>query len=484
MVVMSSLVRGSCALFFKSDPLKIVRGEGQYMYDEIGRQYLDCINNVAHVGHCHPHVVKAGAEQMALLYTNNRYLHDNLVLYAQRLTNYFPNKLSVCYFVNSGSEANDLALRLARAHTKNEDVIVLDAAYHGHLTSTTDLSPYKFTKINDGNKKDWVHVAPLPCGYRGKYTNTEYSQEELGELYSNEVKKLINEAHNTGRNIGAFIVESIISCGGQLLLPPNYLRNTYKYVRDAGGVCIADEVQTGFGRTGKCMWGFELQGEDIVPDIVTLGKPIGNGHPVAAVITTQEIAYSFEKLGVEYFNTYGGNPVSIAIANAVLDVIENEHLMENASKVGSHLLKSLMELKTRHSIIGDVRGIGFFIGVELVSCSSKKTPGTEEACYLTRRFREERILMSTEGKYGNVLKFKPPMVFNMENANHFINVFDRILYEVEDKLGVVHSSQPLSLSTNHENKGLVSDNEGVVSDSEDSYCSSTSGDEIMKPIKS
>ncbi|XP_022238860.1 5-phosphohydroxy-L-lysine phospho-lyase-like [Limulus polyphemus] len=439
-------IGGSCALFFKSDPLKIVRGEGQYMYDEIGRKYLDCINNVAHVGHCHPHVVKAGAEQMALLYTNNRYLHDNLVLYAQRLTSYFPNKLSVCYFVNSGSEANDLALRLARAHTKKEDVIVLDAAYHGHLTSTTDLSPYKFTKINDGKKKDWVHVAPLPCGYRGKYTSTEYSQEELGELYSNEVKKLINEAHNNGRNIGAFIVESIISCGGQLLLPPNYLRNTYKYVRDGGGVCIADEVQTGFGRTGKHMWGFELQGE---------GK------------------------------FYGGNPVSIAIANAVLDVIEKEHLMENASKVGTHLLKSLMELKSRHPIIGDVRGIGFFIGVELVTCQSTKTPGTEEACYVIRRFKEEWILMSTEGKYGNVLKFKPPMVFNMENANHFINVLDRILYEVEDKLGLVDSNQPLALSTMHENKVLTSDNEGVVSDSEDSYSGgSISGDEVMMPIKS
>lgn len=422
----------SCTLFFKKDPLKIVRGEGQYMYDENGKQYLDCINNVAHVGHCHPHVVKAAMEQMSLLYTNSRYLHDNIVLYAQRLTSYFPNKLSVCYFVNSGSEANDLALRLAEAHTQRKDVIVLDGAYHGNLSSTTDLSPMKFQKIK-GGKKDYVHVAPLPCSYRGRHTTAEWTEEEIGIKYAEDLKNVINEAHNKGRQIGAFIAESMVSCGGQVLLPPGYLKECYRYVREAGGVCIADEVQTGFGRVGKHMWAFQLQGEDTCPDIVTLGKPIGNGHPVAAVVTTPEIAQSFQDLGVSYFNTYGGNPVSMAITNAVLDVIEQENLRENATNVGNQLLSALKELKNRHPIIGDVRGIGLFIGVDLVKDRLTKEPAAEEAKEVIARLKEERILMSTEGKHDNVLKFKPPMVFNQKNADHLIAVLDRILGEIRSK---------------------------------------------------
>ncbi|XP_023241830.1 5-phosphohydroxy-L-lysine phospho-lyase-like isoform X2 [Centruroides sculpturatus] len=422
-------IGGSCTLFFKSDPLKIVRGEGQYMYDEFGRQYLDCINNVAHVGHCHSHVVQKGAEQMSLLYTNNRYLHDNIVEYARRLTSYFPNKLSVCFFVNSGSEANDLALRLARNYTKHKDVIVIDDAYHGHLTSTTDLSPYKFKKISGGHKK-WVHVADLPCSYRGKYTKNEYSEEEIGKLYANDIRDLINQVHNRGRNIAAFIAESMISCGGQVILPKNYLRNVYRYVREAGGICIADEVQTGFGRVGKSMWAFELQGSDIVPDIVTLGKPIGNGHPVAAVVTTPEIAKSFEEIGVGYFNTYGGNPVSLAVANAVLDVIENESLMSHATNVGNYLLKSFKDMMKRQSIIGDVRGEGLFIGIELVKDKKTKEPATDEAKYVISRLKEELIIMSTDGIYENVLKFKPPMVFSIDNAKHLLTNLETILTEL------------------------------------------------------
>ncbi|RWS12550.1 Alanine--glyoxylate aminotransferase 2-like 1 [Dinothrombium tinctorium] len=423
-------IGGSVTLFFKEDPLKIVRGKAQYMYDEKGNEYLDCINNVAHVGHSHPHVVKACNEQMSLLNTNSRYLHDNLVIYAKRLCEYFPNKLSVCYFVNSGSEANDLALRLARSHTHHEDVITLDAAYHGHLTTTIDISPYKFEKMKCG-KKEWVHVAPLPCSYRGKYTREKVPENEIGELYAQEVQKLINNAHNSGRKIAAFICESMVSCGGQVVLPNGYLRHVYKYVRQAGGVCIADEVQVGFGRIGSSMWAFQSQGNDIVPDIVTLGKPIGNGFPVACVVTTPEISKSFEKIGTEYFNTYGGNPVSIAVANAVLDVIESGNLMKHADEVGSYLLSSLQTLKLKHPLIGDVRGKGLFIGIDLVKNQETKEPAAEEANYCVRRFKEEGIIMSTEGKYENVLKFKPPMVFTMDNAKYWLRVLNEILFEIE-----------------------------------------------------
>ncbi|CAN7994226.1 unnamed protein product [Ixodes hexagonus] len=466
----------SCTVFFKSNgPLKIVRGQGQYMYDECGNEYLDCINNVAHVGHCHPHVVKAGAEQMSQLSTNSRYLHDNLVLYAQRLTNYFPNKLSVCYFVNSGSEANDLAMRLARCYTKNKDIICLDSAYHGHLQSTTAISPYKFNHIMGWQKKKSVHVAPLPCTYRGKYRASDHPGEDLGLKYAQEVLNIINLAHSDGRRIAAFICESLVSCGGQLPLPENYLRNTYKYVREAGGVCIADEVQTGFGRIGKHMWGFQLQGEDVCPDIVALGKPIGNGHPIAMVVTTKEIARSFEAQGAEYFNTYGGNPVSVAIAAAVLDVIENEKLQQHAEDVGNYLINSLKELQQRHQLIGDVRGHGLFVGVELVLDRNTREPATEEASLLSLRLKEQRILLSTEGKYGNVLKFKPPMVFTQANVDCVVEKLDFHLGKIEEQLGMSFRFGNIadSLTSSAESLSTASSLDSLEESSEEDLSSSS-----------
>ncbi|KFM69294.1 Alanine--glyoxylate aminotransferase 2-like 1, partial [Stegodyphus mimosarum] len=447
--------RESCTLFFEEDPLKIVRGEGQYLYDENGKQYLDCINNVAHVGHSHPHVTQAAAEQMSLLCTNSRYLHDNMVLYAQRLISTFPPKLNVCFFVNSGSEANDIALRLARAHTGHEDVIVLDGAYHGNLSTSTDMSPMKFEKIS-GGKKDYVHVAALPCSYRGEYTSDEYETDVIGYKYAENVQNFINKAEARGRKIAAFFAESMVSCGGQVLLPKGYLSQVYKYVREAGGVCVADEVQTGFGRVGEHMWAFQLQGEDVCPDIVTIGKPMGNGHPVAAIVTTREIARSFKQLGVSYFNTYGGNPVSMAIANAVLDVIENDDLMSKAKTVGTKLLNDLLELKKRHPLIGDVRGVGLFIGIDLVKDRITKEPATEEAAYIISRMKEERILLSAEGKYNNVLKFKPPMVFDEQNAETLIERLDTVLSEVEKQKRMAGYECPLSDSSTD---GTSSDDE-------------------------
>ncbi|XP_046391879.1 5-phosphohydroxy-L-lysine phospho-lyase-like [Ischnura elegans] len=429
----------SCKLFYKSDPLKIVRAEGCYMYDESGHQYLDCINNVAHVGHCHPVVVKAGCDQMAVLNTNNRFLHDNLVLCAKKLTSLLPEPLSVCFLVNSGSEANDLALRLARTHTKHHDVITLDHAYHGHLSSLIDISPYKFNLPGGGGKPDWVHVAACPDTYRGKYRSRDYPNEDLGLKYAEDVKEICQEAAANGRTICGFIAESLQSCGGQIIPPANYLRNVYKYVREAGGICIADEVQVGFGRVGSHWWAFELQGDDIIPDIVTIGKPMGNGHPVAAVVTTPEIAQSFQNTGMEYFNTYGGNAVSCAVALAVIHVLESEGLRGHAEKVGKHILSSLKQLALRHpTLIGDVRGVGLFVGVEIVvhGEDGQLIPATAEAQHIVSRMKEEHILISSDGPDRNVLKLKPPMVFSEENADRFVKLLDEILNEIEES-GVI-----------------------------------------------
>jgi len=425
------LIGPSCKLFFKADPLKILSGQGQYMFNEKGEKYLDCINNVAHVGHSHPKIADVAGQQLRVLNINSRFLHDNLVLYAERLTSLLPDPLNVCLFVNSGSEANDLALRLARTHTKAKDVIVMDHAYHGHVISLIDISPYKFNHKGGEGKPDWVHVAPVPDVYRGKYCDTDHTPEELVDLYTDEIKNIVDTNVANGRGISCFIAESLQSCGGQIILPPNYLKTAYKYVRDAGGVCIADEVQVGFGRVGTHWWAFQLQGDDVCPDIVTLGKPMGNGHPIAAVITTKEIADSFGATGMEYFNTYGGNPVSCAIGNAVLDIIEEEKLMDNAIAVGDSLFNQLVKLKEKYSIIGDVRGLGMFIGIDLVKDRNTREPATSEAQHVITRMKEQFILLSADGPHRNVLKFKPPMVFSMQDVDHLVSVLDTIFHEIQ-----------------------------------------------------
>ncbi len=395
-------------------PLKIVRGSGQYLFDVDGRRYLDCVNNVCHVGHCNPHVVAAAQEQIALLNTNTRYLHDNIVEYAERLTATLPDELSVCFFVNSGSEANDLALRLARTHTEAADFVVLDHAYHGHTQCLIDVSPYKYHGRGGAGPAPTTHAVAIPDRYRGPYG---YSDPDAGPKYARLVREQVEEAQRSGRPIAGFIAESILGVAGQIELPPGYLECAYQTVRAAGGVCIADEVQVGFGRIGDGMWAFASQA--VVPDILTLGKPIGNGHPLAAVITTPEIARSFET-GMEYFNTFGGNPVSCAVGLAVLDVIESGRLVEHAKQVGSHFLERLRELKEQHDIIGDVRGRGLFIGVELVRDRTSREPATKEAAQILEAMKTRSILLSTDGPYDCVLKIKPPMVFDLANVDQFI----------------------------------------------------------------
>ena len=404
-------------------PLKIVRGWRQYLYDDVGRAYLDVYNNVPLVGHSHPKVVDAASKQLGLLNTNTRYLHDNVVRYAKRLTQRLPAPLQVCYFVNSGSEANELALRLARAHTKFDDVIVLEHAYHGHTNTLIDVSPYKFDGPGGRGRKPWVHVAPIADDYRGIYRRGEL---DLGAKYASHVGEILDRLQVEGRGAASFIAETMPSVGGQIVFPPAYLAEVYRHVRAAGGVCIADEVQVGFGRLGTHFWGFETQ--SVVPDIVVLGKPIGNAFPLAAVITTPEIAASFDN-GMEFFSTFGGNPVSCAAGLAVLDVLEEEQLQQNALRVGNGLLCRLERLRERHPLIGDIRGSGLFLGLDLVRDRATRDAATEQASYVCNRLRERGILTGTDGPFHNVIKLRPPLIFSDADADLFVTTLEAILGE-------------------------------------------------------
>ena len=402
-------------------PLKIVRGEGAYLFDETGRAYLDCVNNVCHVGHAHPRVAEAACRQTAALNTNTRYLHDHLVDYAVRLTATLPDPLRVCFFVNSGSEANDLALRLARAHTGGTDVVVLDGAYHGNLSSLIEISPYKFDGPGGTGAPPHTHVVPMPDPYRGPYRRDDPG---AGAKYAAHVGEAVETVRVSGRRLAAFFAEPIPGCGGQVVPPEGFFREAFAHVRAAGGVCVADEVQVGFGRVGSHFWAFETHG--VVPDVVTMGKPIGNGHPMAAVVTTPEIAASFAN-GMEYFNTFGGNPVSCAVGLAVLDVIADEGLQANARRVGAYLTKRLTDLMTRHSLVGDVRGRGLFLGVELVRDRATLEPAAEEAAEVVERAKERGVLLSTDGPLHNVLKIKPPLVFSTADADRLADTLDAVL---------------------------------------------------------
>lgn len=403
------------------EPLKIVRGEGAYLFDEEGSTYLDLVNNVCHVGHCHPRVVEAMHAQIKRLNTNTRYLHDTIIDCAERLLSTFPQPLGVCFFVCSGSEANELALRLARTHTGRRDVVVVDGAYHGNTGTLVEMSPYKFNGPGGAGPAEWVHVAPMPDDYRGTYRRELF---DCGSHYANETATVIQAAAGAGCPPAAFFCESALGCGGHIILPPGYLSETFAHARDAGVVCVADEVQTGFGRAGSHFWMFETR--DAVPDIVTLGKPMGNGHPVAAVITTPEIAASFDN-GMEYFNTFGGNPVSCAAARAVLEIINDEGLQPHALELGECFLEGLEALKKRHTIIGDVRGQGLFIGVELVNDRDSLTPAADMANQVTENMKARGVLLSTDGPQRNVLKIKPPLVITRGDVERTLDALDEVL---------------------------------------------------------
>ncbi len=400
------------------EPLHIVRGAGQYIFDAKGNRYLDCVNNIQHVGHCHPKVVEAAQSQYETLNTNTRYLDETIVKYAKELTATLPDGLDVCFFTNSGSEANDLALRMARECSKSKETILLDGAYHGNLSSLIEISPYKHNGPGGNGAPDHVHVIPMPDSFRGKYRG-----EDCGDRYIDEVITAVNNIQDNDKKVSAFISEALMGCGGQLILPEGFLQKAFELVKKDGGLCIADEIQIGFGRMGSHFWGFES--ESVVPDIVTMGKSMGNGHPLSAVVTTKEIADKFNN-GMEYFNSFGGNPVSCAVGQAVLDVIKDESLQDHALKVGDYLLEQLQQLKQHHDIIGDVRGRGLFIGIEL-NRDEDLTPADTEAHNIINRMKEKGVLLSTDGPDHNVIKIKPPIVFNIENAEELVKKLDETM---------------------------------------------------------
>ena len=400
-------------------PIKFVRGKDQYLIDDNGRKYLDTVNNIAHVGHENENVVKAGQKQMAILNTNTRYLHPNLIRLSEEILKTFPKKLSTIYFVNSGSEANELAIRLMKNYTGQNDIIVFEGGYHGSTNSTIEISNYKYMGEGGKGESKHIHSIPMPDIFRGKYTGLESSKE-----YVNEVAKKVGKIKSKGKSIAGMIIEPIISCGGQIELPNNFLKNTYQIIKKNKGLLISDEIQTGFGRVGEKFWGFQLH--DVIPDIVTLGKPMGNGHPIGAVVCTKEIADKFNN-GMEFFSSFGGNPVSCSIALSVLDELKKNKLQKNAEIIGNYIKSELKKVSKEFPIISNVRGKGLFLGFELTS--NKLNPLPDQTSYLVNRMKELGILMSSDGIDKNVIKIKPPLVFNKDNTDTLIYFLRKVLKE-------------------------------------------------------
>lgn len=408
--------------YYKS-PIMIVEGRGQYLFDEKGRRYLDGFGGIVtvSVGHCHPHVVAAANAQNELLqHTTTIYLNPNIALYARDLAAKFPGDLKVVYFVNSGSEANDLALLMARAYTGNYDVVALRNAYHGGSPGTMAATSHHTWKFNVPHSFGVQH-ALMPDMYRGPHGKDDPS---AGEKYAADVQNIIQ--FGTPGKIAAFIAESIQGVGGTVVFPDGYLKHAYAHARAAGGLCIADEVQAGFGRTGTHYWGFETQG--VVPDIVTMAKGIGNGCPLAAVVTTAKIAQALATR--THFNTFGGNPVCCAQGRAVLQVIDREKLQENSLTVGGYLKSGLERLAEKHALIGDVRGLGLMLGVELVKDRATKTPAKEECLKVFETAKDLGLLIGKGGLFGNTLRIKPPMCVTKADADFMLAVLDEALASV------------------------------------------------------
>ncbi len=411
---------GPAYRLFYDNPVHLVKGEGVWLIDADGNRYLDMYNNVPHVGHCHPHVVRALQKQIETLNTHTRYLHDNVLDYAERLTAKFPNELNVAMFSCTGSEANELAMRIARAHTGGTGIIVCEFSYHGNTHANYQIST---EDIPEDEIPDFVHSVPAPDTYRG-----EHRGDDAGEQYAAYIAAAIDELQNRGVKPAAFVVDTIISSSGIVSPPPGYLKKAADMIHAVGGLFVADEVQPGFGRMGNNFWGYEI--DEFIPDIVTMGKPMGNGHPLAATVTQTAIVERFSAKG-SYFNTFGGNPVSCAAGLAVLDVIENENLQQNALDVGQHLIDGLTDLAARHECIGDIRGSGLFLAVDFVSDRETRQPATELASRVVNGLRERGILTGSIGPHDNILKLRPPMVFSTENADYFLEIVDEVLASAE-----------------------------------------------------
>lgn len=409
---------------FYNDPVEIVRGEGVWLWDGNGRKYLDCYNNVAHVGHCHPHVVEAIARQAATLNTHTRYLHQGIVDYADRLTATLDPSLSAMMFTCSGSEANDLAIRMAEAVTGKRGIIVTDHTYHGNTALVSQLSQTNRPATGDSG---FVRFVPAPDSYRplGGTAGAQHAH-----AFAQAVSDAILELEQSGHGFGGILLCPFFANEGFPELERHWLNETVAMVRSAGGIVIADEVQPGFGRLGSHMWGHQYQG--FVPDVMTIGKPMGNGHPVAGLVTTDAIISEFRKT-FRYFNTFGGNPVSMAAAHAMLDVLEGENLMANAAKVGAYAKEGLNRLSQKYEIIGDVRGRGLFFGAELVLDRGTKEPATDLATEVAEAMKERGVLMNKLGVHYNTTKMRPPMPFTIENADLMLEAFEDVLASLEQK---------------------------------------------------
>lgn len=413
-------------LTYYKDPVMIVEGKMQYLFDETGRRYLDAFAGIVtvSVGHCHPKVMAAvNAQNNLLQHTTTIYLNPQITQFAERLAGTMPagSDLSVCYFTNSGSEANDLAIMMARLSTGNYDVIALRNAYHGMSPSAMGLTAQHTWKFPVPQGMGIRH-ALNPNQYRGQWG---YDDPRAGAKYGADVDDVIQSC--TPGRVAAFIAEPIQGVGGAVVMPPGYFEHVYASTRRAGGVCIADEVQTGFGRTGDHFWGFQSQG--VTPDIVTMAKGIGNGAPLGCVVTTPKIAATLKQR--LHFNTYGGNPVSMAQGLATLNVILEENIQQRARQIGAHLSSGLRELAQRHSLIGDVRGQGLMLGVELVKNRESKDPATAETAAVFERCKDLGVLIGKGGLFGNVLRIKPPMCITREDCDFLCAVLDTALTETE-----------------------------------------------------
>jgi 4-aminobutyrate aminotransferase-like enzyme len=409
---------GPAYRLFYEQPVHLVRGEGVWLYDADGRRYLDCYNNVASVGHCHPQVVEALTAQAATLNTHTRYLHENVVRYAERLSDTLPGDLAICMFVCTGTEANELAFRIARTVTGNEGAIVTENAYHGNSIVVTELSTEEYPA---SDRPAYLEAIDAPNPYRGRF---RYGDRNLGANYAALAEGAIDQLAQRGIQPAMFMCDNSFSSNGILTPPPEYLQGVYQRVREAGGLAVADEVQSGLCRLGDHVWGFE--DSNVIPDIVTMGKPIGDGHPLAAVVTTPAIAEEFASK-FHYFNTFGGNPVSAAVGLAVLDVIENENILQHVKEVGLYLGDGLRALAGKHEVIGDVRGKGLFYGVEIVRDRKTRSPDADKAGAIKESLRENGVLLGATGPAGNVIKIRPPLVFSRPDAQLLLEKLDHVL---------------------------------------------------------
>jgi 4-aminobutyrate aminotransferase-like enzyme len=394
------------------NPLHLVRGEDVWLYDADGQAYLDAYNNVAHVGHCHADVVAAITRQAALLNTNTRYLHETVLDLSENLTAKLPPDLDVCFFVNSGSEANDIAWQMAKACTGNTGILVLDEAYHGISEATFAMSPSEY---DAANQPDHVETLESPDSYRGRLRG---NSPEVGIGYTENCDQAIAALAQRGHAPAALIIDSGTSSSGILDLPEGYLPAVVEKVRTAGGLYIADEVQVGLGRSGSHFWGFEAFG--VKPDIVTIGKPIGNGHPIGIVVTSREILAKFNAC-VPFFSTFGGNPVSAAAGLEVLKIIDRQNLLQNAQETSAYLKQGIKDLAERELLIGDVRGSGLLIGIDLVLDRETREPAGKAANLIFNYMRNNGVLIGTSGPHGNVLKIRPPMTFSKAHADQLIS---------------------------------------------------------------